>query len=65
MTNIKKEKKNNDKYKKGQEIQWPKKKRTRNTMTKIKKDKKYNNQKKKDKQYNDQYKEGQTIQWPI
>jgi hypothetical protein len=40
--------------KEGQIIQWPKERRTDNTMAK----------RKKDRQYNGQKKEGQTIQWP-
>jgi hypothetical protein len=37
----------------GQTIQWPKDRRTDNTMAK-----------RQDRQYNDQKTEGQTIQWP-
>jgi hypothetical protein len=42
----------------GQTIQWPKDRRTDNTMAKRQKDRQYNGQKKKDKQYNGQKTEG-------
>ena len=45
---------NNGQKTEGQPIQWPKDRRTANTMTK----------RQKDSQYNDEKTEGQTIQWP-
>jgi hypothetical protein len=58
MTKRKKDRQYNGQKKKGQTIQWPKEKRTDNTMAKRKKDRQYNGQK-KDRQYNGQKKKGQ------
>jgi hypothetical protein len=53
MAKKKKDRQYNGQKEEGQTIQWPKRRRTDNTMAK-----------KKDRQYNGQKEEGQTIQWP-
>ena len=54
MAKIQKDKQHNGQNTKGQTTQWPKYKRTNNTMAKIQ----------KDKQHNGQNTKGQTTQWP-
>jgi hypothetical protein len=54
MAKKKKDRQYNGQKEKGQAIQWPKRKRTGNTMAK----------KEKDRQYNGQKGKGQAIQWP-
>jgi hypothetical protein len=54
MAKEEKDRQHNGQRRKGQTTQWPKKKRTDNTMAK----------EEKDRQHNGQRRKGQTTQWP-